>query len=171
MSGCKVDELRRRLDEDEDDDPSAHKDSELPRSSPSRLGMQAKTQGESVQPAEGAGKGPMEADDSIIEALQDIDELTFYSDLSDKEEGLEEGEILPLVIEDWKSYNEVLPDVDEDINEHVVPNQSKTEVVFERASATLIDLDEIKSSMNEEDEEIAVNEPAREKLRSLWFRK
>ena len=78
--------------------------------------------------------------------------------------------MLPSVIEDWKLDDEVLPDVDEDINEHVVPNQSKTDVVLEGdAGATLIDLEEIKSSMNEEDEEIDDTEPTTENLKRLWF--
>ena len=139
MSGCKVDELRKQRNEDEDDDPSAQKESELPSSSPSQLGTQATTQGESMKSGEGSGKAPVEGEETI-KALLDIDELMFDSDLSEKDEGLEEGEMLPPVIEDWKSDDEVLPDVDEDINEHVVPNQSKTEVVYEGdVGVTVID--------------------------------
>ena len=48
-TSCKEDELRRRGNDDEDDDPNASKESELPSSSPSRLGTQTHVQGESVQ--------------------------------------------------------------------------------------------------------------------------
>ena len=61
---------------------------------------------------------------------------------------------------------------DEDINEHMVLNQSKMEAVLEGdAGATLIDLEEIKSSVNEGGEEIEEEEPERENLRMVWFRK
>ena len=46
----------------------------------------------------------------------------FDSDMSDKDDDVEEGEVLPLNVEDRKSDDEVLPDDEEDINEHVVPN-------------------------------------------------
>ena len=111
----------------------------------------------------------------MIEALKDIDELTFDSDLSDKDQGLEEGEMLPPVIEDWKSDDEVLPDEDEDINEHIVSNQSKTEVVFEEdMDVNVVDLAEVKSTLNEEGQdtgEINETELTKESLRSAWFKR
>ena len=121
VSGCREDELRKKGNEDEDDDPSEQRESELPSSSPSRLGTQTQTQGESFKTGEGSGKGLVEEDDTI-EALLDIDDFIFDSDVSNKEAGLEKGEMLPPVIEDWKSDDEVLPNEDEDINEHIVLN-------------------------------------------------
>ena len=47
----------------------------------------------------------------------------FDSDWSDKEDDVEEGEFLPTIISDWHSDDEVLPDEDKDINEHVVSHQ------------------------------------------------
>ena len=37
MSGCKEDELRKQRNEDEDDDPSVHKEGELLSASPTQL--------------------------------------------------------------------------------------------------------------------------------------
>ena len=80
--------------------------------------------------------------------------------------------MLPPVIEDWKSDDEVLPNEDEDINEHIVLNQSKTEVVLDGViGATLIDLEELKSSIIEGGKELEETEPARENLKMAWFKK
>ena len=90
MSGCKEDKLRKKRNEDQDDDPSGNKDGELPSSSPSGLGTQTQLQGESVPTGQGSGKwkGPVEEEETI-EALLDIDEFIIDSDLSDKDQGLE----------------------------------------------------------------------------------
>ena len=38
----------------------------------------------------------------------------------DEEEELEEGELLPTEVDDWKPEDEMIPDIEEDIDEHVV---------------------------------------------------
>ena len=90
-TSCREDELRMKRSNDEDDDPSAAKDSEQPSSTSKQTGVQATAQGESSKVAEGSGsgKGVMEGEDTI-EALLDLDDLL----LGNEEE--EEGEFCQL---------------------------------------------------------------------------
>ena len=70
----------------------------------------------------------------------------------------------------------MIPDNEEDIDEHVILSQSKTDVVFDTVGGEMIvDLSEIWNAINEEDKE-EVNEsedtkPTREELKKGWFRK
>ena len=61
---------------------------------------------------------------------------------------------MPTEVEDWKPEDEVLPDIEEDIDEHVVLSQSKTDVIFDMVGGEMIvDMSEIRNAINEEDKE------------------
>ena len=71
---------------------------------------------------------------------------------NEEDEELEECEFLHIDVEDWKPEDEVLPDFEADVDEHVVLQQSKTDIVFESARGDAnVDLSEIQSAVNEED--------------------
>ena len=179
-SGCKEDELRKKRDEDKDDDPNAPRDSELPSSS-AKFGTLATSQGESGKDVGGSGENPQEIDEveaekpETIEAILGIDDLLDLEDDND-EGGLEEGEFMPIDVPNWKSDEEKIDDVEMDINEHIVIDQTMTDVIHEDGEGdVLIDLEEIKSRMNNESLpfESAGNESevSHEELKKLWFKK
>ena len=89
--------------------------------------------------------------DETIEALLDLDDLLVGDE---EEEELEEGEFLPTEVEDWNPNDKVLPDMEEDIDEHIVISQSKTGVVFDTVGGEVtVDLSEIQNAVSEEDNE------------------
>ena len=168
-SSCKEDELRRKDDEDRDDDPSAPKESELPGSS-TQLGSKLSTvQGESGNGAGISGEAPVDEEETI-EALLDLDEELTVSD-----DELEEGEFAPIDVEEWKSDEEIVDDKDDDINEHVVIQHNLTSVVMEGDEGEKdINLKEVSSRIFEEppvDETRDVEpEAPNENLKKFWFK-
>ena len=77
---------------------------------------------------------------------------------------------------DWNSGDEIVEDDDDDIEEHIVLDQSKTEVeIEENIGDARKELSEIRSSVYEESgesmSELNKEEPSREELKKLWFRK
>ena len=157
-TSCKEDELRMKGSNDEDDDPSTAKEGEQPTST-TQIGVQTSAQGESAREVggSGSGKGVMEGEETI-EALLNLDEL-MVGDEGGEDEELEEGEFLPTDVEHWKPNDEVLPDHKGDIDEHVVLNQSKKNVVIDTIGGEMfVDLSEIQNAVNEEERD-DVNEP------------
>ena len=154
-SGCREDELRNKGSNDDDNDPSAAKEGEQPTLS-TQVGLQTSAHGDSVKEVQGSGSGKVvEEGEETIEALLGLDDM--LEDEADEE--LEEGEFLPTGVEDWKPDDEVLPDHEADVNEHVVLHQSKTDVVIDKVGGDVtVDLSEIQTAMNEEERD-EVNKP------------
>ena len=70
----------------------------------------------------------------------------------------------------------MLPDIEADIDEHVMLTQSKTDVVFDTVGGEVtVDLSEIHNAVREEDKEDENEstdmDPTRDDLRKSWFRK
>ena len=120
-TSCREDELRNKGSNDEDDDPSAAGEGEQP-STTTKVGVQTSAQGESTKEVQGSGSGKgVEEEDETIDALLGIDDMV----MDDEEEELEEGEMLPTEVDDWQPDDTVLPDLEADVDEHIVINQSK----------------------------------------------
>ena len=158
-SSCKEAELKRRNDEDRDDDPSAPKESELPGSSTQHGSKLSVIQGESGNDAEISGEAPVDAEEMIDALFGNDDEL-------------EEGEFIPQDVPEWKSDEEIVAVEDDDVDEHIVINQEMTEGIVEDNDGGLFEkVKELDSILVEESLDVCEEvEPQAENLKKLWFK-
>lgn len=156
--------------------------------------MHATTQGESnlgVQVTEetekSQGKKPMDFEllgdqDATFDEFfnthggnfdQVFKDLGLNSDSSDDVDDLEEGEFIPDEIVDWKSDDEVLPDPDVDINEHVVEEQQTTDVVIDEDLGEVLDniRGRVEYDIEDSSFEGDMSDNSMKSLKSLWWDK
>ena len=116
--------------------------------------MQSNVQGESSQQGGAKATEVVEiVEDESREDLFNIDDLIEENESEDATES-DEVNVLKADVLDWNSGDEVVEDCDDDIEEHIVMDQSKTEGEFEEiVGEAMNELSEIRSSVNEESEE------------------